>query len=45
MRLMVLAQVKATDDSAKGILPTTEAMEAMGCDSVRFTHNLLRPIP
>jgi hypothetical protein len=28
MRVMVL--VKATDDSEKGLLPTTEAMEAMG---------------
>jgi hypothetical protein len=28
MRVMVL--VKATDDSEKGILPTTAAMEAMG---------------
>ena len=28
MRVMVL--VKATDDSEKGILPTTEMMEAMG---------------
>jgi hypothetical protein len=28
MRMMVL--VKATDDSEKGLLPTTEAMEAMG---------------
>jgi hypothetical protein len=28
MRVMVL--VKATDDSEKGFLPTTEAMEAMG---------------
>ena len=28
MRVMVL--VKATDDSETGILPTTEAMEAMG---------------
>jgi hypothetical protein len=34
MRVMVL--VKATDDSEKGFLPTTEAMEAMG----RFNEEL-----
>ena len=34
MRVMVL--VKATDDSEKGILPTTEEMEAMG----RFNEEL-----
>jgi len=34
MRVMVL--VKATDDSEKGILPTTDALEAMG----RFNQEL-----
>jgi hypothetical protein len=35
MRVMVL--VKATDDSEKGFLPTTEALEAMG----RFNEGLV----
>lgn len=36
MRVMVL--VKATDDSEKGILPTAEALEAMG----RFNEELAK---
>ena len=36
MRVMVL--VKATEDSEKGFLPTTEAMEAMEAMGFRVTH-------